>query len=75
MRGTVVRWHEGQTCPLHLAGRSWWTWWGIRNGIDLAITEVQALHLFEVEGTGAHPSKDTHLMSTFIHGTIPVETF
>jgi hypothetical protein len=48
---------------------------GIRDGIDLAMTEVQALHLFEVERTSPHPPEDTHLMATFIHGTVPVETF
>src|SRR4030095_9168288 len=75
MRGTVAKLQEGQTCPLRLAGRSRWSWRRVRDGIDLAITEVHALHLFEVEGTGAHPPKDAHLVTAFIRGTVPVETF
>src|SRR5438309_3804522 len=65
----------GQTCPLTLAGRSRWTWRGVRDGIDLAITEIHALHLLEVEGTGTHPSKDAYLVTAFIHCPVPVETF
>src|SRR5712691_8373534 len=61
--------------PASLAGRSRWSWRRVRDGIDLAIMEVHALHLFEVEGTGAHPPKDAHLMTAFIHCPVPVETF
>ena len=68
-------WKYGQPCPLSLAGRSRYTWRCVRNGIDLAITEVQALHLFKVEGTGTYPPKDAHLVTAFIHCTVPVETF
>src|SRR4029434_5459171 len=75
VRGTVAKLPEGQTCPLRLAGRSRWGWRRVRDGIDLAITEVQALHLFEVEGTCPHPPKDAHLVTAFIRGTVPVETF
>ena len=48
----VCIWKYGQTCPLRLAGRSRWAWRGVCDGVDLAITEIHALHLFEVEGTG-----------------------
>src|SRR4029450_9157711 len=74
-RTAAYIWRYGPTCPLSLAGRSRGTWRGVRNGIDLAMTEVQGLHFCEVEGTGAYPPKDTHLMTAFIHGTVPVETF
>src|SRR5262245_28932530 len=63
------------TCPLRLTGRCRLTRRSVRDGIGLAIVEIHALHLFEVEGTGTHPSKDTYLITTFIYSAVPVKTF
>ena len=66
---------RGQGSSPHAPGsaeRHRWIWRRVRDGINLAITEIHALHLFKVEGTGTHPPKDAYLMTAYIHYPVPV---
>jgi hypothetical protein len=50
--------------------------WGIvGDGVELAVHQVHAPQLFEVEGARAASAEDGELIAALVHGAVAVETF
>src|SRR5581483_5045698 len=68
MQRARVRMVDLSMCRLHHARRI------VANGIQLPISQIQALHLLAIEGTRAPASQHGDLISALVHGSIAINS-
>src|ERR1035438_3813537 len=49
--------------------------WKVCNCVELAVSEIQALHFLQVERARASASEDRHLISALIYAAIAIDAF